>query len=385
MKKRVTAGIDIGTHSVRVVVAEYKPDEEYPTVLGMGQAPSQGMRHGYIINTDETRESIKKAVREAEKTSGHKINRILLSLAGISLESRIVSGTTVISRADNEVTHLDIKKARHAGERTMEDISNRKIIHSIPVHFRLDGKEVLGRATGMTGSKLEVMTLVILALEQHLQDLVGAVSSLGIDIADVVAAPLAASLVSLSKKQKNAGCVLINIGAETVSMIVYENGVPVLLHVFPIGGTDITNDIALGFKIPLEEAENVKIGRDGANTSKRKLDEIIEARLADIFELVDLELKKIRRNKLLPAGAIITGGGSLLPQIGDVARKTLELPSRVETPDITHISKGKIRDSLWSVAYGLTLLDQGNESDEEDGFGEKISRTLKDFLRQFLP
>ena len=142
-----------------------------------------------------------------------------------------------------------------------------------------------------------------------------------------MASPLAGSLVMLSKAQKRAGCVLANIGAETVSIVVFENNTPVSLKVFPIGSSDITNDIALGLKIPLEEAEKIKRGgMSDAAYSKRKLDEIISSRLTDIFELIDAHLKKHNRDGLLPAGIIITGGGSSITSVQDLARAALRLP-----------------------------------------------------------
>ena len=164
-------------------------------------------------------------------------------------------------------------------------------------------------------------TLLVTSLEQHLNDLVSAIENTGILVDDVMASPLAASLVMLSKTQKRAGCVLANIGAETVSIAVFENSIPISLKVFPLGSGDITNDIAIGLKIPLEEAERVKRGfTSNTNISKRKLDEIISARLSDMFGLIEAHLKSIKRNGLLPAGIIITGGGSGIADIEDLAK-----------------------------------------------------------------
>src|ERR1035437_7743881 len=172
--------------------------------------------------------------------------------------------------------------------------------------------------------------LFIPCIDHHLNDILESVEGAGIRVEDVMAAPVAASLVTLTKSQKIAGVVLCNIGAETVSIAVFENSVPVSLEVFPIGSTDITNDIALGLKVPLEEAEQIKIGAITGNSyPRKKLEEIIEARLSDIFELIEAHLKKIGRSGLLPAGIVITGGGAGLGTIEDMARVALRLPSRV--------------------------------------------------------
>ena len=211
-----------------------------------------------------------------------------------------------------------------------------------------------------------------------------AVEGTGIIVDDVMAAPLAASLVTLGKAQRRAGCVLANIGAETVSIVVFENYTPVSLKVFPVGSTDITNDIALGFKVPLEEAEKLKRGHGTFGSySKRKLDEIIGARLSDMFELIDAHLKKIKRDGLLPAGIILIGGGANIPSIPDLARATLRLPARIAALDPGQ--NGKVRETSWAIAYGLCAW--GASGPEEDtgirpvkDMGNSILRWFKQFL-----
>jgi cell division protein FtsA len=234
----------------------------------------------------------------------------------------------------------------------------------------------MGRPIGLRGLKLEVKTLFITCLSQHFEDLVEAVESAGVEVTDVVASPIAASLVSLSKRQRNVGCILVNIGAETVSIVVYENDTPISLDVFPIGSTDITNDMALGLKIAPEEAERVKIGGNSDSYSKKKLDEIIEARLTDIFELIESHLKKIGRNGLLPAGIILTGGGSGISTIEDLAKASLRLPVKVFGREVSDQTKGKIRDSSWFVAYGLSALSGAGTTIEENGFLRDLKKLL---------
>jgi cell division protein FtsA len=186
-----------------------------------------------------------------------------------------------------------------------------------------------------------------------------------------------------------AGCVLVNIGAETMTMIVFENNVPIALHVFPIGGTDITNDIALGLKMTLEEAENVKIGKTSTGFSKKKLEEIVQARLHDVFELIDSHLAKVSRKGLLPAGIIITGaGGSFLPNIELTAKNALNIPARVANLDIQTISKGRLKDSSWSVAYGLTMLEDTAGAPKQGGFDvafKSFKKYFKSLFEQLLP
>lgn len=390
MSRKTAVGIDIGTYQVKIVVAENQnKNPGIPKVIGAGMAESKGLRHGYILNSSDVVKSIKTALSQAEKTSETNIKKAYVSIGGIGLQSSVVSASIVISRADLEVTELDVAKVNDLCEKDIPKslIMNRKIIHSIPLQYKIDGKPILGKPQGIKGGKLEVRMLFITCLEQHLNDILEAVNDAGIEVEDIIAAPIAASLVTLTKTQKLAGCVLANVGAETVSIVVYEEGLPVSLEVFPIGSTDITHDIALGLRIPLEEAEDIKRGDNtGTNYPRKKLDEIIGARLSDIFDLIEAHLKKIDRNGLLPAGIILTGGGSGIATIEDLARASLRLPSKVGLLNAN--GKEGIKDSTWSVAYGLCIL--GLDSDERDNIKQpiyrgKILQALKNFFKQFLP
>jgi cell division protein FtsA len=374
---------------VKVVIAEAEDgDKATPRIIGTGSAESKGLRHGYVVNARDVTKSVMQAVSQAERAAGVKIKKSFVSIGGISIQSVVATGTTAISRGDVEVTDIDMDKAANAAERSLAAGStvNRKIIHVVPLSYRIDGKPVFGRPQGMKGNKLEVRALFVTCLSQHLEDIVEAVTDAGIEVLDVVASPLAASLVTLNKNQKVAGCLLANIGAETVSIVVYENNLPISLEVFPIGSTDITNDIALGLRVPIEEAESLKRGNlTNAQFPKKKLDEIIMARLSDIFDLIEAHLKKIERNGLLPAGIIITGGGSGIATIEDLAKASLKLPSRIGVIG-THGREGG-KDSSWSVAYGLAILGLG-DSDEDKGYSKGGSGFLKKigaFFRQFLP
>jgi cell division protein FtsA len=268
-----------------------------------------------------------------------------------------------VTRADQEITDIDAEQAVLVAEESIPSalMQNRKIIYSIPILWKVDGKQVLGRVVGLKGIKLETKTLFVSCIESHLDDLVEAVEAAGVNVIDVVASPIAASFVTLSKSQKIAGCVLANIGAETVSIVVFENNIPISLEVFPIGGSDITN--ALGLKISLEEAESIKMGGVTATSySRKKLEDIISARLGDIFELIETHLKKNGKSGILPAGIIITGGSSSIGPIEDLARSYLRLPSRIASLNIGN-GKFQVKDSSWSVAYGLCIIS--NLPDED--------------------
>lgn len=429
MQRLITCGIDIGTYHIKVVATESYPDNNLPPrIIGTGFAESKGLRHGYIMNIEEASRSIQAAVRSAEKTAGVKLPNALVSVGGVGLSAHVFQGSCVIENEEHEITDTDIEKvlAETRSQIPQSFSQNRRILHTIPLAYKVDGRVVLGRPHGMKGSKIEARILFVVCLSHHLNDVLLAVDDAGIQVDDVVASPIAASSVMLTRTQKAQGCVLANIGSETTSIIVYEDGRPISLEVFPIGSSNITNDIALGLRIPLEDAEQVKLGnlqkihtREGDvhengnknhhNESKkdrdhrekeqtkerdtrRRLDDIIKARLIDMFELIENHLEKIGRNGLLPAGIIITGGGGALSSIEDVARASLELPSRRADHKFETNTKGYIKSAEWAVAYGLCVLGNSEEESESLGTG-RIPKSglktaldnIKKWVKQFLP
>ena len=399
MTKNISVGIDIGTYQIKVVVTENVKAEDgtySPHLLGTGFAESKGLRHGYIINIADVTRCIRLAVAQAEKISKIKIKQAYISVGGIGLSSITGRGTVMISKADSEITDLDVKNVLTVAESEIPQslLLNKKIIHSIPLSYKIDDQTLMGRPKGMHGNKLEAKMLFVVCLEQHLNDLIRATEEADIEVIDVMASPIAASFVSLSKTQKIAGCVLVNIGSETVSMVVYENNIPISLEVFPVGSTDITNDIALGFRVPIDEAENIKNRTTTGETKypKKKLDDIILSRLSDIFALIEAHLKKIGRSSLLPAGIILTGGGSGLESVEDIARASLKLPSKIATINfISNLKNTELKDSFWSVAYGLSIWGLNNEDDVSTGLHLSSGKTGKifkgagDWFKQFLP
>ncbi len=393
MRNNITVGIDIGTHQIKVMVVEHTIENgrAVPKIIATGLSESKGLRYGYIINTPDVTRCIQSAVSDASKKANMPIDSAFVSVGGIGLSSASSTGSTIISRADTKITELDIENVMQIAEDELptQHSINRKIINALPLQFKLDGKIVLGNPLDLKGGKLEVKALFITILENHFNDVVQTVINAGIDVIDVKASPIASSIVLLSKTQKIAGCVLVNIGAETVSLVVYENSIPISLEVFPIGSTDITNDIALGLKISLDDAESFKTNTKSSSASRRKLEEIILARLSDIFELIEGHLRKINRNALLPAGIIISGGGSAITSIEDFARTALRLPSQLgKVQFIGEDSSGVISDSTWSVVYGLCILGYYDNTASNSNLKQitnKFIRSATLWVKQFLP
>ncbi len=388
MKQSLSVGIDIGSSMTRVVVTEYaSPDGGHPRILALGTAETRGVRHGYVVNKEDATASLLIALREAERELGSRVRAAAISISGIGLESMYANGTTVASRADGIISKLDIEKAIQDAESQI-DLKNKAILHAFPVLFKVDGKELPTRPDGMQGLKLEVRVLFITTFQQHLDDVLAVVADAGIKVTSFTATPIAPQKLLLTELQRNFGCALIDIGAETVSVSVYENNTLTTLHVFAIGSLDITKDIALGLRITPEEAESIKLGSVSfQSVPKKKLDEIIDARLSDIFELIDKYFKKIGRSGLLPAGAIIIGGGSLGSMIEPVAKAMLKIPVRMGHVDIPS-TKGPIKDPRYLLAYAIATNNthegkqsRGHSGSDNDGF----LSVIKDFFKQLMP
>lgn len=391
MKRKISCGIDVGTSAVRVVVLAYDKNLDNPTVIGRGFAFSDGMHLGYIKNIRAIKSSISAALKQAESMAKVKVKKAYLSISGIGLDSTLGVGGAIISRADKEVTNLDVTNSIIEAEENI-NITNKKIIQTIPLQHKIDGKSIHGRPEGMKGVKIETKALFVTITKQHIEDLVTVITELGIQVLDVVAGPIAEGRILLSEKQKMAGCALLNIGLETVTLAVYEDGVLISIQVFEIGGLDITKDIALGFKISLEDAENIKVGALVGDFPKKKVEEIIDARLGDIFELVENHLKKIKRSGLLPAGIIITGGGSKINSIENVAKDYLRLPVSFGFQNDSIISKFKIKDETWYTALSLALSPNTNSNSTNFNSSSSLNENFKDvksvfknFFSQLLP
>ncbi|OGG50186.1 cell division protein FtsA [Candidatus Kaiserbacteria bacterium RIFCSPHIGHO2_01_FULL_54_36] len=388
--QRIYTGIDIGTYHVKVVIAAPAPSPDAPlSIIGTGTAASRGLRHGYIIDTKEATRSIREALGRAQAVAKVKVRHARVGLGGIGLDEIRSSGDVGLTVSGGIVTEREIERAlKESEKRASPKLTNRTVIHTIPLQYRVDGTKVFGRPLGMQGTRLAIDTLLITMLSQHQEDLIEAVETAGIEVEGVMASPLAASLVTLTKAQKTAGVALANIGAETLSVVVFEDDMPISIKIFPIGSSDITESIALSFKIPLTEAESLKRGGvTGSDIPERKMYTIVATRLKEMYTLVNAHLKTLGRHRLLPAGVVITGGGSGLATTADIARAVLQLPSQVG--QVGHLPRSSGVDASWAVAYGLCRW--GFAEDASGGthmFGDVVRDawdSLKQGMRSLLP
>ncbi|MEK7596115.1 MAG: cell division protein FtsA [Patescibacteria group bacterium] len=385
MGKNIVIGIDVGTSSVKTMVAEKKKGEN-PRILGAGESASSGVRKGSVVDISEVSRAVVSSCREAEKSSGITIKHAYVSMGGLGISSLRQKGVVAASRADNEITEYDIKRAVEACRSPVALLPNKSVIDAHPLFFTVDGELTSQNPAGLVGARLEAETMFTVGLTPYLNNLIKSVEGAGVAVDDVVASPFAASLAVLNKKHKEAGVVLVDLGAATASLVVFEEGLPLSLEVFSIGSSNITNDIAVGFQLPMEEAEKLKHNFSSEKARKAKLADIIDARLSDIFELVEKHLKKIERNRLLPAGIVVTGGGANLADLAEFFRRGLQLPAQIGAPQNIRCDYNRFQDPKWSVAAGLCLygFEDGKgyvpNLSEIKGAGSVLSRWLRAFL-----
>lgn len=321
-------------------------------IIAAVSSASDGVRRGSIVDVDTAAHALKVSLHDAARAAGVPIRNAYVAISGSHLGSFVTRGAIAISRADGEITEDDISRVIATAEGAIPKNPNREIIHLIPREFKIDGQGGIFDPVGMVGMKLEVEALVIDGAKPMLQNLVKTCELAGVEIEDWTASILAASEILLSKKQKELGTMLLDLGAGTSDFAVFEEGRIMDMGSFPIGGGHITSDIAIGFRTPVEAAEEIKIRYaqvvvsdrlnrrdnialadfvhgDDSVYAVRDLVDIVSARLSDIFELSTKALKKIGRAGLLPGGVVLTGGVADIPGIQDLARRELRLPVEV--------------------------------------------------------
>lgn len=379
-------GIDIGSGSLRALGCVYEDDARFPVVIATYKKAIEGIDRGNITDSDEAANAIMDAIAYLEEESGHNTLHTLISLGATGLSSSHSNGHTQVSRGDASVTDLDIENAIKDANKGVPDIRNKSVVHTIPMKYKLDGVEVQGEIIGVRGNKLEVKTLFVTYPLQCMTVLKKTLEKAQVRVTDIVAGPVAESIPLLTKKQKVAGVALVNIGAAVTSLLVYENNVPLLVSTIPVGGDDITKDIALGLKITLEEAEEIKINSTTIPHSKRRVEEIVEARLEDMCVKLNKELDRIHRRELLPAGIVVCGSSSLVPRLEYIFRAELKLPIKVATNELVRLTNDTLRDSGWARCYGLTFL--APIDGEKEAFKELLTSFIarvKKLIVQFLP
>ena len=366
-------GLDIGTSTVRCVVGMTEAGSGDLSIVGHGSAPNIGMRKGAVVHQDDVVDAITHAITEAERVSGRRIERVTVNVNGSHVTGLNSKGVVAISAASHEIGDEDRFRAEEAAT-VMKLPPNREIIQVFAKNYRVDGQDNIKNPVGMQGVRLEVDTHIVTASTPHLNNLTTVLDKSQLSVNHFTVSSLAAAEAVLTRQQKESGSVLLDIGAGTTNLVIIEDGEVQHVAVIPMGGINITNDLAIGLKTDLAVAETVKVKHatlatpdydsvtlkhEGKEFSFAKSDVhmIVEARIDELFEYVDKELKKVGRSRKLPGGVVVVGGTAKLPGMDEFAREKLELPAHIGT---LHSLKGLVDivdDPTFATAIGLMQLD----------------------------
>lgn len=382
MQEEIYAGLDVGSHAVRAAVGKLVPTsdgKQQMHIIGAVEVPSSGVSKGTITNLEDAVSSISRTLEQAERITGLPINSAWVGISGSHIISQESRGVIGVGRSDGEIREEDVERAIEAA-RTVATPTNYEIIHVIPKSFIVDGQRGVKDPVGMNGIRLEVDALIIQGLGSQIKNLTKAVYRTGLNIEDLVFSILATAEAVVSDRQKELGVCVVNIGASTTSLVVYEEGDVLHTAVLPIGSDHITSDIAIGLRTSIDVAEQVKlryatcladeIGKkeeinlaelgapEDELVGRRFVADITYARAQDIFEHVDKELQKSERSGMLPAGVVMTGGGAKLSGMLDIAKGTLRLPVTLGSALGVSSVIDRTGDPSMSTAIGLVLWGQ---------------------------
>lgn len=403
-------GLDIGSASIKAAIGEVKKNRKF-SLVQLLKAPSKGVRKGVVDDVADTVYSVNNILNEIKKISKNAIKNIFLGVGGADIKVHSSGGSVAVSRADNEINQEDIDRVIQAS-RAISLSPNRMILHTITKQFIVDGVGDICDPLGMIGNKLEVNSLIIDAFVPAIKNLTRCVEVSGGSISGLILSPLAAARSVLSKNQKDLGVVLIDIGFGKTGMSVYEENKFLHSAIFPVGSGNITNDLAIGLRSSIETAETIKLSfgralakevgareslelskidsRAKGTVTKKFIAEIIEVRLAEIFELINNELKRIGKAGQLPAGIVLVGGGSKIPGLVDLAKQEMKLSAQIGIPDVSEIEivsselSGEIDDPEFSCVLGLLLWGYDNLHGKEVA-GSPVKSFFKKLLDHFIP
>lgn len=386
---RYAVGLDIGTSTVRCVVGHIDATSGTPTIVGVGKAHNSGMRKGVVANLQGPSHAIDEALGEAERMSGYEVNAATVSINGQHILSTKADGMIAVGAMDHEVTRDDIHRLEEVST-TGKVPANREIIEVVPHSYRLDGQDNIKDPLGMTGTRLEINANVVSVLVPHLQNLQKTTELAKVDAHAIMPSVLASARAVLSESQLENGVAVIDMGASTTSVAVFEEGDLQYIGVISVGGANITNDLAIGLKTDPEIAEKVKLShttavarkdsagisiKDGSQVhtfNSTDIDEIVEARLEETFESIQKELKKAGRAGRLPAGVVLTGGAANMKHMAEYAKTSLGLAAKVGTSSGFGGVSEDAEKPEYAAAIGLML------SDSESQLGVHNSGTYSD-------
>ncbi len=399
-------GLDVGTSKITCVVGLHEEESALPSIIGLGTSPTAGLRRGVVVDIEETVSSITSALEEAERMSGVAIERATISVDGAHIQSLNSRGVIAVSRADHEISREDLLRVEEAAAAIQLD-SNRQILQVVPRSYIVDGQPNVADPVGMSGVRLEIDTHIITAATPAIKNLSGAVFRSGLAINDQMIVPLASAKATVTKKQRELGVIVVDIGAETTGVAAFEEGNISYTTILPVGSNHITKDLVYGLRTNIDIAEKVKLkyaraqkpkGKDGEKINleefelkgaiaRSEIDKIVSSRLHEIFTMVSGELRKAGKDSMLAAGVVLTGGGAKMEAITEFARDILKLPVVVGKPAGFSGLADRVSDPAYAAAIGLMLEDMEQPAVHIgiNGRVEKIFGRVKGIFKSFLP
>ena len=368
----IIVGLDIGTTKICAVVGEVRP--EGLEIIGMGSHPSEGLRKGVVINIENTVDSIKAAIEEAETMAGCEIGSVYAGIAGGHIEG--VNKPGVIALKEKEVTKKDIERVIETASAVAVPM-DREVIHTLVQEFIVDDQDGIVDPLGMSGVRLEAKVHIVTGAVTSAQNIIKCANRAGLDVYDIVLESLASSEAVLSKEERNLGAALIDFGGGTTDLALFSKGAIKHTSVLALGGDNLTYDIAVGLRTPKLEAEKIKIkygaalssmigkdetievpgvgGRSPRTLSRQILGEILEPRVEEIFTLIYEELVQSGYDELASSGVVVTGGSAELPGISEMAEQIFSAPARVGYPQDVDGLVDLINKPMYATAVGLVL------------------------------
>ena len=372
---KTISGIDIGTSKVTTIIGQYQEEENKFNIIAVSSIPAQGFRKGQIINIEQASNTITQSIESAERMAGFQINSAVVSLSAPHIESINSHGVIAISNPNNEISKEDIDRVIEAAK-AISLPPGKEIIHIIPTKYTVDGQEGIIDPIGMNGVRLEIEAHIILASSPSLKNLKKCLEDIGIKINNLAFSGLTAARATLTDTEKELGVALVDLGGSITTITVFNEGAPIYSSVIPVGADNITNDLAIGLRFSLENAEKIKTKlskiiknkdfQDEIEISKfgiesedknRKLsiqtatNGIIKPRLEEIFHLVYSQIEQAKLQHIIPAGIVLTGGGAQTVNVQEICEKIIPLPFRIASPP----KIGGIVDDILNPAYSSTI------------------------------
>lgn len=411
MEAKRFVGLDIGTTKIACIISELDITGELK-IVGVGVHTSDGLRKGVVVNIEKTVRSIQKAVEEAELMAGVDVDEVYVGIAGDHIRAINSKGVVAISREDHEIIDLDVVRAIDAAKAVSTPM-DREILHVIPQEFIVDDQKGIKDPIGMSGVRLETQVHIITGAVTSAQNIYKSVDKAGLKIVDLVLEPLASAKSVLENDERELGVALIDIGGGTTDIAIYFDDSIRHTAVVGLGGKNVTSDIAIGIRTPVDRAEEIKRqfgcayaplvngdefinvpgvgGREQRDVSRAVLASIIEPRMEEILMLALREIKRTEYADMLGAGIVLTGGGSLMEGVGELAEKVFEMPVKLGTPHGFGGLKEAARSPVHATGVGLCLfgLEQGKQNKGRKGMaGEdsfrKIFDRMKAWVREFF-